>query len=147
MIQTQIEEYIRPVLEDMGYELWGCQYLTQGRRTLLRIYIDSPEGIGIQDCEQASLRISSILDVEDPIAGDYSLEISSPGIPRPLFYAEQYQRYLGCEVEIKLTRAFEGRKKYTGCIAMADTDNLVLTVEEEKLTFPFSSIAKANLIP
>jgi ribosome maturation factor RimP len=146
MIQTQIEEYIKPVLEDMGYELWGCQYLTQGRRTLLRIYIDSPDGIGIQDCEQASLRISSVLDVEDPISGDYSLEVSSPGIPRPLFYAEQYQRYLGCQVEIKLTRTFEGRKKYTGCISMADTDNLVLNIDEEKITFPFSSIAKANLI-
>lgn len=147
MIQTQIEEYIRPVLQDMGYELWGCQYLTQGRGSLLRVYIDRPEGIGIKDCEAASLRISAALDVEDPISGNYSLEVSSPGIPRPLFYVEQYQRYMGCEVEVKLTRSIAGRKKYTGYITMADTDNLVLSVDGEKLTLPFSSIAKANLIP
>lgn len=147
MILTQIEEYIRPVLQDMGYELWGCQYLTQGRGSLLRIYIDSPAGIGIKDCEQASLRISAALDVENPISSNYSLEVSSPGIPRPLFYAEQYQKYLGLEVEIKLIVAISGRKKYTGYITMADTDNLVLSIGDEKLSFPFSTIAKAHLIP
>lgn len=147
MIQSDIEEYIRPVLEDMGYELWGCQYLTQGRGSLLRVYIDRPEGIGIKDCEQASFRISAALDVEDPISGNYSLEVSSPGLPRPLFYPEQYQRYIGCEVEIKLTRPFDGKKRHKGFVTMADTDNLVLSIGEEKLTFPFSSIAKASLIP
>lgn len=147
MILTQIEEYIRPVLEDMGYELWGCQYITQGRSSLLRVYIDKPEGIGIEDCEAASLRISAALDVEDPISGNYRLEISSPGIPRPLFYSEQYQRYIGSEVEIKLIRSMSGKKKYTGVIIMADVNNLVLSIGEERLTFPFSSIAKANLIP
>ncbi len=146
MMQTQIEEYIRPVLQDMGYELWGCQYLTQARGSLLRVYIDKPGGVGIEDCEQASLRISAALDVEDPISGNYNLEVSSPGIPRPLFYIEQYQRYTGCEVEIKLAKSFAGRKKYTGYIEMADIDNIVLKIGEETLTFPFSSIAKANLI-
>lgn len=147
MIQSQIEDYIRPVLQDMGYELWGCQFITMGRGSLLRVYIDKQDGIGIEDCEQASLRISAALDVEDPISGNYSLEVSSPGVPRPLFYSEQYQRYAGHEVIVKLIKPYEGKRKYTGIISAVDGDNLVLQVAEEELVFPFSSIAKANLIP
>lgn len=146
MIQSQIEEYIRPILQDMGYELWGCQFITKGRGSLLRIYIDKADGIGIEDCQQASYRISAALDVEDPISGNYNLEVSSPGSPRPLFYNEQYKRYVGQEVVVKLIKPHEGQRKFTGIISAADDDNLVLIIAEEELVIPFLSIAKANLI-
>ncbi|OGV32280.1 MAG: ribosome maturation factor RimP [Legionellales bacterium RIFCSPHIGHO2_12_FULL_35_11] len=146
MIQKKIEDYLQPVLEDMGYELWGCQYLTQGRHSLLRVYIDKPEGIGIEDCEQASYRISSLLDVENPISGNYSLEVSSPGIPRSLFYIEQYKRFVGEQVEVKLVKPVLGRRKFTGNILSADSEILKLQVDEEEQSFLFSDIVKAILI-
>ena len=146
MIQNQIEEYIRPVLQDMGYELWGCQFIPRGRGSLLRIYIDKADGVGIEDCERVSLRIGAVLDVENFISGNYNLEISSPGLPKPLFYSEQYQNYVGQEVAVKLVKPHAGQKKFTGVIVAADDDNLVLQIAEEKLVIPFATIAKANLI-
>ncbi|MDP3562207.1 MAG: ribosome maturation factor RimP [Legionellaceae bacterium] len=145
MIQDKIEEYIRPTLEDMGYELWGCQYIPQGRHALLRIYIDKADGIGIEDCEQASRQISALLDVEDPISDNYSLEVSSPGIPRPLFYFYQYQRYIGDEVEIKIVKPIEGKRKFTGVIVSADEHMLVLNMDDKQQDFLFSTIVKAHL--
>lgn len=146
MIQNQIEEYIRPILQDMGYELWGCQFIPRGKGSLLRIHIDKANGVGIEDCERVSLRISAVLDVENFISGNYNLEISSPGFPRPLFYNTQYQKYIGQEVVVKLVKPHAGQKKFTGVISAADDDNLVLQVAEEKLVIPFATIAKANLI-
>jgi len=145
MIQDKIEQHIRPTLEDMGYELWGCQYLAQGRNALLRVYIDKADGIGIEDCEQVSRQISALLDVEDPISGHYSLEVSSPGIPRPLFYSSQYQRYLGDVVEIKVVKQVQGKRKFIGTIVSADERILVLDVDHVQQSFPFSTIVKAHL--
>lgn len=147
MIQTEIEDILRPCVENLGYELWGCQYSVQGRHALLRVFIDHERGIGIEDCEKASRQISAVLDVEDPISGHYSLEISSPGIPRPLFYSEQYQRYIGDVVEIKLSKPIGQKRKFTGKIVSADTQNLVLDLEEGlgQQHFSFNAIVKAHL--
>lgn len=147
MIQSTIEDYIRPVVEDMGYELWGCQYLANGRYPLLRVYIDKSDGIGIEDCEQASRRISSMLDVEDPISGNYNLEVSSPGIPRPLFYSQHFQLYVGEQVEIKLIKSIADKRKFVGRILSADADTLFLDVDGEEHSFLFSNVVKAILIP
>lgn len=146
MIENKIEQLLKPLIEDMGYELWGCEYLAQGRHSLLRIYIDKEEGIGVEDCQKVSQEVSAILDVEDPITSNYSLEISSPGIPRPLFYSWQYQRYVGSTVQIKLYQPFEGRRKYAGSIVTADGDVLVLNVDNAEKHFPVSNIVKANLV-
>ncbi len=145
MIQTEIEQLIEPTIQEMGYLLWGCEYLSQGRHSLLRIYIDKEDGIGIEDCEQVSRRVSALLDVEDPIPGNYSLEVSSPGIPRPLMRPWQYQCYLGQEVHIKLFKPIAGKRKYTGSIVSADDNVLVLKLEHEQQEFLFSNIVKANL--
>lgn len=146
MIQSEIEEMLRPLINDLGYELWGCEYLPQGRDSLLRIYIDREDGIGIDDCERVSRQVSAHLDVEDPISGNYSLEISSPGIPRPLFHKEQYRRYLGQEVQVKLFKPINGSRKLSGAILSANDDVLMLKVGEEQLEVQFSQIVKANLI-
>jgi ribosome maturation factor RimP len=89
MIKDELEHLLAPTINDMGYELWGCEYLPQGKHSLLRIYIDKTDGISIDDCQEVSHQISALLDVEDPIPGNYSLEVSSPGIPRPLFNSWQ----------------------------------------------------------
>lgn len=145
MIQDQIEQHIRPTVESLGYELWGCQYLAQGKHAMLRIYIDKADGIGISDCENVSRHVSALLDVEDPISGHYSLEISSPGMPRPLFYSTQYQQYKGETVEIKLVRPVAGKRKFVGVIVSADEQTLVLNVDNEPQDFLFSTIVKAHL--
>jgi len=145
MIQQEIEQLIRPSIESMGYELWGCEYLAQGKHSLLRIYIDKESGIGISDCEQVSRQVSAILDVEDPIPGNFSLEISSPGVPRPLFYGSQYPTFVGQDVQIKLFKPVGGKRKFSGTIVSADDSTLILAIGNEQREFLFSNIVKANL--
>lgn len=145
MSKDTIEKILKPTIEDMGYVLWGFEYLAQGKHSLLRVYIDKEDGIGLEDCEQVSRRLSAQLDVEDPISGNYSLEISSPGIPRPLFYAQQYLLYLGANVQIKLYKPVEGKRKFSGRIVSANDSTLVLEHQNQQQDFLFSNIVKANL--
>lgn len=145
MIQNEIEQLIQPTVESMGYDLWGCEYLAQGKHSLLRIYIDKADGIGVEDCEKISRQVSAILDVEDPIPGNYSLEVSSPGIPRPLFRTSQYERYIGLDVQIKLFKPVDSKRKFVGTIVSVDENTLVLSIEHVKQDFVFSNIVKANL--
>lgn len=146
MIQNKIQDLLEPVVVDLGYVLWGCEYLAQGRHALLRIYIDKDTGIGIEDCERVSRQVSALLDVEDPISGNYSLEISSPGIPRPLFKSEQYNRYIGQVVEIRLFKPMDGQRKFQGKVISADDNTLILACnvehDEERKAFVFSNITK-----
>ena len=146
MMQSEIEEMLKPLVNELGYELWGCEYLSQGKHSLLRLYIDKEDGIGIEDCERVSRQVSAFLDVEDPIPGNYSLEVSSPGIPRPLFHKEQYEQYLGKIVQVKLIKPVHGSRKLTGAIVSVNEDILMLKVGEEQLDVQFSHIVKANLI-
>ncbi len=147
MRQNELEIRLKPVINDLGYDLWGCEYVPQGKHSLLRIYIDKAEGIRIEDCECVSKQVGAILDVEALITGNYSLEISSPGIPRPLFYKEHYQRYQGNMVKIKLYRPINMQRNLTGTIMDVGDDFIRLNVgDENNLEVQFSQIVKANLI-
>jgi ribosome maturation factor RimP len=147
MMQDELVQLLSPSIHDMGYELWGCEYLSQGRHSLLRIYIDKPDGIRIEDCENVSRHISALLDVEDPIPGNYSLEVSSPGIPRPLFSYWQYQRYIGQMVQVKTMKPVQGQRKWSGIIVSASESAVVLDRDGngEYQELLFSNIVKANL--
>jgi ribosome maturation factor RimP len=145
MIKDELEQLLSPVINNMGYELWGCEYLSQGKHSLLRIYIDKPEGIMIEDCQEVSHHVSAILDVEDPIPGNYSLEISSPGIPRPLFSNWQYERYVGNAVQIKTFKPVNGKRKLSGTIRSVSENAVVLDINGEYQEVLFSNIVKANL--
>ncbi len=146
MIQDKIISLIKPVIEAMGYELWWCEYKAQGRQALLRIFIDGPAGIGIEDCQRVSHQVQGVLDVEDPIEGHYNLEISSPGIPRPLFSQEHFQRYVGSSVQIRLQRPWDGKRNILGIIQSVETQHVVLTVEGVEQNFMISNIQRANLV-
>jgi ribosome maturation factor RimP len=146
MVRDDIEQLLKPTIESMGYVLWGCEYLAQGKHSLLRVYIDKDNGIGIEDCEQVSRQVSAVLDVEDPIPGNYSLEVSSPGIPRPLFSNWQYRQCIGQMVNIKVFKPVTNIRKFTGTIVSANDNTLVLDMNGIQLDFLFSNIAKANLI-
>src|SRR5690554_7637695 len=117
----------------MGYEYWGIEYRSKGYQSMLRVFIDDAEkGIGIDDCEKVSRQISGVMDVEDPIQTEYTLEVSSPGMDRPLFRPEQYQAFVGHQVQIRLRMAFEGRRKFQGLIKGVEGDDVVVVRSEER---------------
>lgn len=145
MLKDELKALLAPVIEDLGYCLWGLEYFAQGKHSTLRIYIDREDGIGIEDCERVSRQVSALLDVEDPIAGNYQLEISSPGMPKPLFYGWQYAQYKGQEVSIKLMKPVSGLRNIKGIIESVSEDGLVIHTDEQSLEILFPNILKANL--
>lgn len=142
-----LHDLLSPVVTAMGYELLGIEHIAQGRHSVLRIFIDQPAGITVEDCEQVSRQVSALLDVEDPIKGNYSLEVSSPGLDRPLFEAEHFARFIGEVAQIKLFFPFEGRRKFQGTIAAVDGEQIKLQVEDEEYEFNLEDIDKAHLVP
>jgi ribosome maturation factor RimP len=144
----QLEEMLRPVVEGLGYEFWGIEFRSQGHQSLLRLFIDHAEnGIGIEDCESVSRQASSVMDVEDPIQTEYTLEVSSPGMDRPLFRLDQYEAFAGHQVQLRLRMAFEGRRKFQGLIKGVEGDDVVVVVDDHEYLLPFDSIEKANIVP
>ena len=142
----ELQELIAPAVIDLGYELWGVQLLSQGRHTTLRVFIDSPEGITVDDCAKVSHQVSGILDVEDPIQNQYTLEVSSPGLDRPLFTLDQFQRYIGHEVIVKLRVPFEDRRKFAGLLVAVEEGDVVIRIEDEEYLLPFETIERANIV-
>ena len=142
----QIRDLLAPVVEAMGFELWGVQYI-QGKRTTLRLYIDREEGIGVDDCAEVSHQVSGVLDVENPIAGEYVLEVSSPGMDRPLFTLEQWARFAGEPVKLQLVAPLEGRRKFSAVVEAVEGDEVVLVVDGDRIRVPFTQIDRANLVP
>lgn len=142
-------ELIRPVVEGLGYHFWGMEYLSQGKDSVLRIFIENPSenGTDVEDCAKVSRQVSSILDVEDPITGEYNLEVSSPGLDRPLFELEQYKEYIGALVALRLRVPFDGRRKFKGQLTGVEGEDIVLRVDQEEYLLPIDLIDKANIVP
>ncbi len=138
---------IEPVVESLGYELVGVEYLTQGRDGLLRVYIDAEDGIRVEDCQRVSHQLSGVLDVEDVIKGHYSLEISSPGLDRPLFSAAHFARFAGSEVKLRLDAPLNGRRKFRGTLIGVEDGEVRLLMDGEEVRVPLASIDRANLVP
>jgi ribosome maturation factor RimP len=143
----KIVELVEPVVSSMGYELWGLEYLSQGRYSLLRIYIDKPDGITLTDCEQVSRQVTGVLDVEDPIQGAYNLEVSSPGLDRPLFTLPQFARYTDSDVKVNLGMKLDGRRKFTGRIIGVQDNQVLLEVDGKEYKVPADAIDNARLVP
>ena len=143
---TLITELIDTTIQVLGLDLWGVELLQQGKYSLLRIYIEREEGVTIEDCEKVSRQVSALLDVEDPIAGEYTLEVSSPGVDRPLYSVEQYAKYVGSEVNLKLRRAVDGRRKFKGQIIKVSGDIVGLLVEGTEYDLEHSEIEKASIV-
>ncbi len=141
-----VKKLLEPVVCDLGYELWGLEYLPQGKHSILRIFIDKPTGIQIEDCEIVSHQVSAILDVEAVIPGNYNLEVSSPGLERPLFEEAHYQRYLGQEVKLKLQKPIQDKRQYIGVMEELEKRVLKLRVDGELVSMPLDVITKANLV-
>jgi ribosome maturation factor RimP len=142
-----LADLLEPVIEGLGYECVGIEFNPHPKHGLLRIYIDSPNGIVLDDCTKVSHQISGVLDVEDPIAGEYQLEISSPGTDRPLFKIGQFQRFIGKAVKVQLYAPVNQRKRITGVILGVDGENILLEEDGQNFSIPFQAISKARLVP
>jgi ribosome maturation factor RimP len=144
--QSQLEKIIRPAVEAAGFEFWGLEYLSQGKHSILRVFIEHENGIDVDDCAEVSHQVSGVLDVEDPISGFYNLEISSPGMDRPLFTEQQFAQYVGETVELRLSFPLNGRRKFKGSIEQVNNGQIELLVDGEVYDISVQQIEKAQLI-
>ncbi|MDH5484688.1 MAG: ribosome maturation factor RimP [Gammaproteobacteria bacterium] len=145
---SEIWSLIQPVVEGMGYELVDVEFRPHSKNGLLRVYIDQETGILVEDCSAVSRQLSAMLDVEDPIPGHFDLEISSPGLDRPLRKAEDYQRFAGEVVKIKMGMPnLEGQRNFTGLLRGLKENDVIIEVDGETHYLPLGGIEKAHLVP
>ena len=147
MLDTVLQRLLMPGVTALGYELWGVERLPQRRGTLVRVYLDKPQGITIADCEQVSYQVSGILDVESLIAGEYTLEVSSPGEDRPLFTLAHFQRFIGSKAHVRLSTPLQGRRNFTGILKKVEENKVFLLEGEIEYSLPYHQIEKARLEP
>lgn len=147
-IKETLNELVAPLVADLGYEFVGLEYQSNPKHRLLRIYIDREDGgVDLDDCERVSREVSALLDVEDPIKGQYSLEVSSPGIERPLFTAEQFARFRGERAKIQLHAPENGRRKLHGVIVRVGENALTVAENGLEVEVSIDNIQKARLTP
>ncbi len=145
---------VTSVVEPMGYEALGIEHAAAGSgQAVLRVYIDHANGITVEDCEAVSRQLSSVLDVEDPISGHYELEVSSPGLDRPLFTIEQLQRHRGSRIRVRLEQKLDGRRNFEGDMLGVSDDgqSLELSLDEggepHRVQLPVDQIESARVVP
>ena len=146
-MRDQLTELIQPVVEGLGCEFWGIERLTTLGSSTLKIYIDMEEGVDIEDCARVSRQVSGLLDVEEPLVGKYSLEVSSPGMDRRLFRLDQFEKFAGSNVKIRLTHPYDGQRSFSGQLKGIEGDEVVLDLNDRRILFPFEIIEKANIVP
>ncbi|MCL6611895.1 MAG: ribosome maturation factor RimP [Peptococcaceae bacterium] len=144
-VAAVVENLSVPVVEELGLELVDVEYVKEGGRRILRVYIDKPGGVSHEDCEAVSKRLDALLDEEDPIPQSYYLEVSSPGLERPLKKPGDFQRFNGRMIRVTTFAALEGRKKFTGRLAGVEEGSLVLEEEGNRVSIPLNQVASARL--
>lgn len=146
-LEKQLTEMLEAPVDALGYELVGLEFIRAGEHSTLRIFIDHENGINVDACAEVSRQVSAVMDVEDPITVAYNLEVSSPGLERPLFTAVHYQQFISHEVSLVLKMAMGNRRKWKGIIQNVEGDTITLTVDGNEEHFALSNISKANLVP
>jgi len=137
---------LRPAVEEVGKELLGCEFISAGNHSVLRLFIDHENGVEVDDCAEVSRQVGAILDVEDPISSEYNLEVSSPGLDRPLFEMSHFQAVIGETINVKLSMPLNGRRKFKGKLEAIENDILVVSLDGEEYELIFSNVDKANLV-
>ena len=146
MSSDKLTNLLQPLVEDLGYEFVGLER-SNPKNPVLVIYIDRPDGIAVEDCEKVSREVAALLDVEDPIPGQYRLEVSSPGLDRPLFTLEHFGQFTGEVAQISLFAPQDGRRKYKGQILGTEDGQIRIDQDGVEVTLELSNIAKARLVP
>lgn len=148
-MKTSVElvtNLVGSTISALGLELWGIEHVAQGKFSLLRIYIEREEGVSIEDCEKVSRQVSALLDVEEPISGEFTLEVSSPGLDRPLFNAGQFEQFMGSEVRVRTSTPIDGRRKFKGLIEGVSGEVVSVQVEGKTFQLKQPDIEKANIV-
>ena len=149
MHRDALTTLLQPVIEAQGYDLWELEYAPGRGNAVLRIYIDtaSHEGITVEDCERASRAVSEVLDATDPIPGNYTLEVSSPGIDRPLRTARHFAPYVGETVVVEMVHLVDERRRFKGKLVGAGEESIDVEVDGRRHVLPIAGIRKAHLAP
>ena len=147
MSVQKLNEMLQPLVEDLGYEFVGLEYNSNPKHAVLRIYIDHENGVGIEDCETVSRETAALLDVKDPIRSNYNLEVSSPGLDRPLFTAAHYRQFTGCEAKVTLFAPQDGRRKFSGPILGAHENCVHIEQDGVDVPLDIRNIIQARLVP
>ena len=145
-LEQKLQDLLQGSVEDLGCELWGIECQRVGRYLTVRLFIDKEGGVKVDDCADVSRQVSAVLDVEDPIADKYNLEVSSPGLDRPLFTLAQYTRYVGQEIVVHLRIPVADRRKWQGELAKIENDMITLIVDKQEQVLAFGNIQKANVV-
>jgi len=142
-----LETMVEPVVNGLGCELWGVEFRPGSGHDLLRVYIERGGGVSVDDCERVSRQLGAVLDVEDPIGSPYTLEVSSPGMDRPLLHDEHFVRSVGLPVTVRTRDKIEGRRNFSGALRSFDQDRLVVECESGPVTIPYRDVERARLVP
>lgn len=145
-LEQNLQEMLQGAVEDLGCELWGIECQRAGRFMTVRLFIDKEGGVTVDDCADVSCQVSAILDVEDPIADKYNLEVSSPGLDRPLFTLPQFERYIGQDIAVHLRIPVMERRKWQGKLERIENDMVTLIVDGQEQVLVFGNIQKANVV-
>ncbi len=140
-----LTKVVEPVVVAMGYELVGIEYRPNKRQALVRIYIDKADGVSVEDCALVSNQVSGVFDVEDPLSGRYTLEVSSPGLRRPIFKASDYDRFAGELVHIRIQGTLDGRRRIHGILRGLRADCVIVVENGIEISVPLNRVDKANL--
>ena len=147
MLQDRLTQLLEPLVESLGYELLLLEFSPQGRSALLRLYVDAPGGVTLGDCEQVSREVAGLLDVEDPIKTPYQLEVSSPGLDRPLTKPVHFERFTGRKARVELETPINGQRRFVGQILGVVPEAVRLTANHGEVHLAFSAISRARLVP
>jgi ribosome maturation factor RimP len=143
-----LRDLLEPAVTALGCELVGIEYRPNGAQSLLRVYIDRPDGVTVDDCSAVSYQVSGLLDVEDPVPGHYTLEVSSPGLDRPLFQAHDFERYTGHEVKVRMRFPIAGQRNFRGLLQGLQEQQVVIQEQDGKqVSLPLEQIEQARLVP
>lgn len=145
--REQLIGLLEPAIEALGYELSDVELSLGHGRGLVRLFIDSEQGITLEDCERVSHQVSGVLDVEDPIAGDYNLEVSSPGADRKLVKPEHFDRFAGSVIKVRLRRLVDGRRRIKGQLLGRKDDEIQVRLNGKDLSIAIEEIEVARLVP
>ena len=146
-MRDELLRLVEPAVEALGYELIDLEFVPQGRDSVLRLFIDRPQGVDLDDCAAVSKAVEARLDADDPIPGHYNLEVSSPGLDRILRKREHYERYLGSRVHVQLASPLDGRRRFTGALKAVNADAVTVEVDRQDYTLPLRMIQRTRLKP
>ncbi|RDV24489.1 ribosome maturation factor RimP [Alteromonas aestuariivivens] len=146
-LEDKLTEMLEPAVEAEGFELVGVEFVRAGKHSILRVFIDHENGITVDNCADVSYQVSAILDVEDPISTEYNLEVSSPGMDRPLFKEHHYQSVIGEIVQVKLALPMDNRRNFKGRLLSCENGIISIEVDGQQFQLAVANIEKGNVVP